>query len=385
MQPRMPDQRLSAHPTLGRGWVLPAVVLGAILAGAYLPAHGVRGLADTMAATIAALGLIAVSLAASSSARAAVLGHRAGGALLGAAPVQQAGREVSPQRRIAAVAVGATVTAALVAVIAAVVTEAMLPAGHAVLLVVWYANIALLLSNVVPMPPWPGWTLLIALLDGRGTSDESAVDRAVPIARGVIMAEAAAIAALAVGAGDGMLLLVAALLVWQGRTQITVAQADDLITRYLTTRRVGSVARELSAAVGPEEPARIAAARGAAKGAVVAVRDGSALLGAIGPRQVAMTPRHQRVRCADVMVLVGEMELLRPEAPASSALAQLDRFGFGLVLDGGRLHYVEANDLLSRMLLTASVAHAVRTSETTGGGSATYGPNPSKGSADDHP
>ncbi len=70
------------------------------------------------------------------------------------------------------------------------------------------------------------------------------------------------------------------------------------------------------------------------------------------------------------MVSLRQLELLRSEAPALSAFAQLDRFGFALVLDGRRLLYVEANDLLQRILLTAAVAHTVRISNGAGGDAA---------------
>lgn len=60
------------------------------------------------------------------------------------------------------------------------------------------------------------------------------------------------------------------------------------------------------------------------------------------------------------MIPVEQMELLRSEAPAASALAQLDRYGFALVTGAGRLRYVEVDDLLQRILLKAVVAQAVR-------------------------
>lgn len=368
MQARMPIDRTPRTPTLGRGWALPAFVLGVALAGSYLPAHGIEGPVDILAATVAALGVAAISVAAPRWARAAVLGRAGRVSVPGSGPLGRATSEASPGRRIGALAVGAAVSAALVALSEALLLRGGLPpAGHAVLLVALYASGAVLLSNLVPLPSWPGWTLLLALLDRRRASDEPTVDRAVPIARGVIAAGAAAVAALAVGAGEWILLLAAALLVWQGWTRTTVALVDDLIGRYLTGRPLGSVVRGLSAVVGPDEPAVAAAARGAGAGMVVAVREGSALLGAIGPRQAAMTPSVRQARCADVMVPVGELELLRPEAPALSALAQLDRFGFALVLEGGPLRYVETNDLLTRVLLAATVAQAVRSGRKAGG------------------
>lgn len=89
--------------------------------------------------------------------------------------------------------------------------------------------------------------------------------------------------------------------------------------------------------------------------------DGDGFLGAIGPRQLApVSPTDSRTRCLEVMIPVEQLELLRPEAPAADAMAQLDRHGFALVRGTGQLRYVEVNDLLQRMLLTTAVAQAVR-------------------------
>lgn len=361
MQSRTPVRRTPQTLTLGRGWVLPALLLGFILAGSYLPAHGVTQLVDVLAATIAALGLVAVSLAAPRWVRAAVLGRGGRLALIGSLRHWQAEPEASVRRRIAAVAVGALVSAAGFGAAAMLLPSAdSLTAGHAVLLVALYANIALLLSNVVPVPPWPGWTLLLALLEGRGAAGARRVDRAVPFARGVIAAEAAAVAALAIGSGDWMLLLVAALLIWHGWMQTTVAAADDLIGRFLATRRLGDVARDFSTSAGPNELVLAAVVRRKTDREVMTIEKGDTVLGAIGPRQAAaISPSVRGTRCADAMVALCDLELLRSEAPAVSALVQLDRFGFALVVGAGQLRYVEVNDLLHRILLTAAVTQAV--------------------------
>lgn len=361
MQTRTPVRGVPQTLVLGRGWVLPALLLGFILAGSYLPAHGVTQLLDVLAATIAALGLVAVSLAAPRWVRAVVLARGGRLALIGSLPLWQAEPEASVRRRIAAVAVGALVSAAGFGVAAVLLpTGDSLTAGHAVLLVALYANLALLLSNIVPVPPWPGWTLLLALLDGRRAVSERRVDRAVLFARGMIAAEAAAVAVLAIGSGDWMLLLVAALLIWQGWMQTAATAADDLIGRYLATRRLGDVARDFSTIAGPDDLAVAAVARRKTDREVMAVQGGDTVLGAIGPRQAAaISPSARGARCADAMVALGDLELLRSEAPAVSALAQLDRFGFALVVGAGQLRYVEVNDLLQRILLTAAVAQAV--------------------------
>ena len=362
MQNQVPSVRGARTMTLGRGWFLPTGLLALILAVSYLPAHGVVGLTDIAAGTIAALGLAGASVAAARWVRDMVTGGSGSVALVGSGlSVPEIGPPPAAGRRILGIALGAAVSAAGI-----VATAAMLgivdssTAGHAVLVVVLYANLALLLSNVTPIPPWPGWTLLLAILDRHSVTADR-IDRAVPIARGVIVAEAAALAAVAVASSDWMLLVLPALLTWQAWIQTAIAQSDDVIDRYLTTRRVGAVARPLTTTAGVDEPALLAGERRPSARAVIAVMDGDAFLGAVGPRQVAaVSTTARRTSCRDAMIPADELELLRADAPATAALPQLHRHGFAIVAGSSPLHYVEVNDLLQRILMTAAVARAVR-------------------------
>ena len=63
MQNQVPSVRGARTMTLGRGWFLPTGLLALILAVSYLPAHGVVGLTDIAAGTIAALGLVEIGRA----------------------------------------------------------------------------------------------------------------------------------------------------------------------------------------------------------------------------------------------------------------------------------------------------------------------------------
>ena len=363
MQNQAPIVRNPRTMNLGRGWLLPAGVLALILAVSYLPAHGVVGLLDIAAGTIAALGLAGASVAAPRWVRDMVAGGSGSVALLRSGPsASEIATPPAAGRRIAGVALGAAVSAAgTVATAVLLGTVGSSTAGHAVLVVALYANLASLLSNAMPIPPWPGWTLLIALLDRRGSAAADRMDGAIPIARGVILAEAAALAAVAVAVSDWMLMVLPALLIWQGWIQTAIAQSDDLIDRYLTTRRLGAVARPLTTTAGPDEPAVLAGARRPSARAVIAVMDGDAFLGAVGPRQVAaVSPAAPRTSCRDAMIPADELELLRADAPATAALPQLHRHGFAIVTGSSPLRYVEVNDLLQRILMTAAVARAVR-------------------------
>jgi YHS domain-containing protein len=363
MQNHAPIERNPRTVNLGRGWFLPAGVLALILAVSYLPAHGVVGLLDVAAGTMAALGLVGASMAAPRWVRHMVTGGSGSVALFGSGPSTP---DIAPPpaagRRVAGVALGAAVSAAgMVAAAIVLGTADSSTAGHAVLVVALYANLALLLSNVIPIPPWPGWTLLLALLDRRDAAAPDRIDRAIPTARGVIVAEAAALATVAVASSDWMLLVLPALLIWQAWIQTAIARSDDLIDRYLTTRRLSAVARPLATTAGPDEPALLAGGRRPSARAVIAVMDEGAFQGAIGPRQVAaIPPTARRTPCRDAMIPAAELELLRADAPATAALPQLHRHGFAIVTGSTPLRYVEADDLLQRILMTAAVARAVR-------------------------
>jgi hypothetical protein len=362
MQSAAPTLRPPRTLTLGRGWLFPAAVLALILSSSYLPAHGVVGLPAIAAGTIAALGLIAASLAAPRLIRGSVLARSGAVALIGSEPAWEGEPAASARRRIAAVVLGAGLSAAGIAAFATL-TFASDPATvrHAVMTVGLYANVALLLSNVIPVPPWPGWMLLVALIDRDGAPIDHRVNRAALIARGVIAIEAAAVGAVAIISTDLMLLVLAALLVWQGWMLTTVARADDVIQRFLTARRVGDLAQELSTTAGPNESTLVAAGRRTSERALIAVVDGDGFLGAIGPRQVAaLPPSATQTPCRTAMVPLEHLELLRADAPATRALAQLSRHGFALVTGLPGLRYVEVGDLLQRIQLAAAIAQEAR-------------------------
>jgi len=363
MQNQVPIVRSPRTSKLGYGWFLPSGVLALILAVSYLPAHGVVGLLSVAAGTLAALGLVGASVAAPRWVRDMVTGGGGSVARLGSGPsVSEVAPPPAAGRRIAGIALSAAVSAAgTVATAILLGTVDSSTAGHAVLVVALYANLAVLLSNATPIPPWPGWTLFLAVLDRRGPAAAFRTDRAIPIARGVVLAEAAALAAITVAISDWMLLVLPPLLIWQAWIQTTIAQSDDLIDRYLTTRRLAAVARPLTTTAGIDEPALLAGERRPSARAVIAVMDGDAFLGAVGPRQVAaVPPTAPRTSCRDAMIAADELELLRADAPATAAVPQLHRHGFAIVTGSRPLRYVEVDDLLQRILMTAYVARVVR-------------------------
>lgn len=314
MQQQVPIVRNPHGTNWGRNWLPPTGLLALILAVSYLPAHGVVGLRDIATGTIAALGLVGASVATARWVRNTVTSGSGSVALV--VPGLSAPEFAPPPaagRRIAGVALGAAVSsAATVATIILLGIVDSSTAGHAVLVVALYANVALLLSNVTPMPPWAGWTLLLAILDRRNPA-------------------------------------------------AAIVRSAGLVDRYLTTRRLGAVARPLTTTAGADEPALLAGERRPSARAVIAVMDGDAFLGAVGPRQVAaVSTTAPRTSCGDAMIPADQLELLRVDAPATAALPQLHRHGFAIVTGPSPLRYVEVDDLLQRMLMTACVARAVR-------------------------
>ena len=362
MKIRAPVARRPQSLVLERGWLFPTAVMALLLAGAFLPFHRVGDPLEVATATIAALGLIGASVAAPRWVRGMVAGSVGRIALLGSEPFPEVEEAPPAGRRIVAVALSAAVSMAGTAASAVLLTTFdPSTAGHAVLIVALYANVALLLTHVTPIPPWAGWTLLLAFLDRRPARAENRIDRAVPIAQLLIAAEAAAIVAIGVAASDWMLLVLPTFLIWQGWRQTAIAQADDVISRCLAARRLGAVARRLTTTAVPDEPALLAAARRPSSGALIAVMAGGALYGVVGPQQVAaVVPTAPRTPCREVMIPVGDLQLLRADAPAASALPQLHRYGFAVVVDSGHLGYVKVDDLLQRILMTAAVSQAVR-------------------------
>lgn len=355
MRTTAPTSRPRRTLALGRGWVVPGALVGLFLVGAYLPAHGISGLSDLAAAALTTLGMLAGSIAASRLVRGLLVARPSSLVLIGSGPEQDSGTAASAVRRIAAVVAGATVSAGLTAASAALLASIdPTSPGHAVTAIALFANVGLLLSNLVPAPPWPGWMLLLALLDDR-------LGRAVPIARGIFVAEATLLASLAVIASDGMLLVLAGWLVWHGWIQTAIARADDAIGRYLAARRLIQLAREVSVTAAPEELAMAAARRRDSDHALIAVLVGGGVVGIVGPRQLPGPSIGERMTCGAAMVPLERLTLLNPDAAATAAVVQLERHGFALLRGGGgALRGVEVGDVLERLLMTAAVAHTVR-------------------------
>ncbi|MEO6579471.1 MAG: hypothetical protein ABIO99_11320 [Candidatus Limnocylindria bacterium] len=146
---------------------------------------------------------------------------------------------------------------------------------------------------------------------------------------------------------------------WYGWIATSVAEADDTIDRFLGGRQVGDLLRPVTSQVDVDEPiSEVIAASRPREVSLVLGRGG--LVGAIGPRQIAAAEAvEQGSRCERLMVPVGELPIVPASAPATMLLPLLGRHGFALAWTGGGLGYVEAHDLLDRLLLGADVGRRV--------------------------
>ena len=348
--PRHRDQG-SGPFALGSGWLWPAAFLAIFVALFYVPAHNpTLGGLDDLVATVAVLYVVGLAIIGVRLIRGFVL--RAGGSrepivLLGSGPDPLVSSAIGPRWRLAAVAAGV-----IAPVVAAGVSERLTGLADPTTSAHLIASLALGVSAViaagalVPAPGFPGWALLLAMVDSVGARPDQRVRRAAGIARtvGVPIVFAAGFATVLLG--DPMLMLfvlVLGFLIWAG-SQAAVGQ--DATERFLAAHAAVDVARPLADHAEADEPIGDLLARLRTDFAVVAVEAGGGVLGAIGPRQLGARNGDTRdQRCGDTMVPLTSLRLLGPASPAVDLLPEIARHGFALVREPDGLGYVEASDL----------------------------------------
>ena len=347
-----PQGEHAAGPiTIGSGWQWPAAFVAILVALLYVPGHNPwAGGSDNLVTTIGTLYAIALSVIAVRLLRGVIL--RAGGSrepivLLGGGPDPLVSAAIRPAWRVAAVAAGMTVSV-VGAVLAARLASIADPASsaHAIAGLALGTNGIIAARVLIPIPGFPGWALLLALVDAAGASLDRRVRQAAYVAQsiGVPVSLAAGIAAGLLGEPMLMFLgFVLGFLTWTG-SQATVAQ--DATGRFLGTHLAGEVARPLVSSAASDEPIVDLVARLTTDYAVVTVEAGGGVVGAIGPRQLAArdAPAHDR-RCSDMMVPLASLRLLGSASRAVDLLPEIARHGFALVRDPDGLGYVEASDL----------------------------------------
>ncbi|MBI3746516.1 MAG: hypothetical protein HY264_08375 [Chloroflexi bacterium] len=317
----------------------------------YVPGHNpsARG-DDQLVAAIGALYVIGLSVVGVRLVRGVII--RAGGSrepivLLGRGPDPLLSAAIRPRRRLAAVVAGVMVPVAA-AMLAAGLAAVAGPASnaHAIASLALGVNGVIAAGVLVPAPGFPGWALLLALVDAAGTRPDQRVRRAARVAQSVGLPILIGSGLVAGWFADPMLVflgLVLGFLIWTGSQAAT---AQDATERFLAAHVAGAVARPLTDHAQGDEPVGDLIARLRTDFAVVAVEVGGGMLGAIGPRQLAARDVGARnERCSDAMVPLTSLRLVGPGSPAVDLLPEIIRHGFALVRDPDGLAFVEATDL----------------------------------------
>jgi hypothetical protein len=342
---------LSGRVTLGSGWLWPAAFVAMLVALVYMPGHspGSAG-SDDLLATIAVLYVIGLSIASVRLVRGMIV--RAGGShepivLLGSGPDPLVSEAMRPRWRLAAVAAGVLEPIA-VAVVVVRFIGAVAPgtSAHAIASIALVANAVIVAGVLVPAPGFPGWALLLGIVDSAGARPDQRVRRAARLAQSIGVPIFLAAGAGAALLGDPMLMvlgLVFGFVTWSG-SQAAVGQ--DQTARFLAAHEAGELVRPLANHAAPDEAVNEVVARLRTDDAVVAVEVGGGVLGAIGPRQLMARGAMSRgARCTEAMVPLGTLRLLRPASPAVELFPEIVRHGFALVTGPDGLSYVDAADL----------------------------------------
>ncbi len=342
--------------SVGHGWLMPAALVTFFLATAYLPAHepGAPGI-DALIALLAALYAAGLGVAAPRLARAVVLrlvGQPIRVVLLGATGDELSDAQIAARWRLAAIAAGGV--AALVALsIATALVVASPTESYRHAIAVASANVALLvgIGTVAPAPPFVGWSLVLAILDGLGVARATRTPRAAALARGIAIPLILGVALLAAPLDPWMTLplaLLALAYVWYATT---IAIGRDGLDRFLEAHRVADLARPPIRRVAREEqvPAEFLADR-RSRGAVFVERAGF-LIGAIGThrlRWAAGPGRATGASWAAAMVPVAQLRWLHVSDPATRVRDALRAGGVALVIVGSEIQAIEEDDLFDQ-------------------------------------
>lgn len=363
MNARSPEteERLPGSTTLaiGAGWVWPTTFVALYVALVYLPTHPTGlGVGNGIVATLGALYVVGLSVVLPRLARGGIIraaGSREPIVLLGCGADPLVTETIRPRWRLAAIVAGVLVSTAAAlgsAALAGVAEEATY--AHALGSIALGVNVLVAASAAVPIPGFTGWALLLALVDAAGIRTDQRVRRAARIAQAVGF-PAFLLAGLVAGLlGDLMLSFVAFLLAMFTWTRTDVAIGHDAIARFLASHIVGDVARPVASHADADETVADLVGRLTDAGVVTLVETGGALVGAIGPRQLAVRDRLGRgQRCSEIMVPLTKLPLLPATTPAAGLVSQVGRYGFALVRGLPPIGYVEASDLLARILGSA--------------------------------
>ena len=341
--------------TVGPGWFGSAVVAALLVSLIYLPSHNANASAvDGLIAAVAALYVIGLSVSLVRIVRGALL--RLAGSpepivVLGRGPETIVDARIPAKWRLAAVLTG-TLVAALgtggSAWLGLQANAATYP--HALATLGLGVNFAVAASILVPAPGFTGWALILALVDAAGTPFDQRIPRAARVARALGIPVVVALGVAAGALGHPMLVLLAAMLTVFIATRTRLAVGQDSIGRYLEGRVAGDLARPIVSHADADEAVDAILLRSRAAAVVTAIEVSGALVGAVGPVQLAdrdLGNRGQRI--SQLMVGLAELPLLAASTPAGDLVPMLARHGFVLVRAEDGLRYVETIDLLAQV------------------------------------
>ena len=353
---------------LGSGWLWPAVLVALVVRLIYLPAHAEgANAADELAATIAGLYVVAMSVGLVRLVRGGVLRLAGSGepiVVLGRGPEPMLDARILARWRLAAIGAGAIV--AVAAVVAAALlggTTAPTTYAHALASLALGVNLALAGGVLVPAPGFTGWALLLAVVDAAGAKPDQRIRRAAGLAQALGVPIFASLGVAAALLGDPMLVLLGLFGAFFIGTQSRLAIGQDAIARFLKERVVGDLARPIASHAEADETVDAVMARLPTRPGVTVVEMNRALIGAIGPRQLAARDRrHPGQWASELMIPLADLPLLPAAMPAADVLPAIGRHGFALVRGSGGLASIEADDLLAQILAgpSGSSAHADR-------------------------
>jgi len=355
---------------LGAGWGWPAIFVALFVTLVYLPTHAEGATAaDELMATIGGLYVVALSVALVRLVRGGVLrvaGSHEPIVLIGRGPEPMLDVRIRARWRLAAIGAGAVVAVAAV-VGAALLGQAAAPTtfAHALAGLALGVNIALAVSVLVPAPGFTGWALLLAVVDAVGTPRDRRVRRAAGFAQAIGVPAFAAIGVAAALLGDPMLLLLGLVVSLFIGSQSGLARGQDAIARFLEARAVGDLARPLVGRADSDEPVDELVARLPHPRGVTAVETSGAIVGVLGPRQLAAhAPARRGQRVSELMVALAEVPLIPGSEPAADVLAAIGRHGFALVRSPDGPAYIEEDDLLGQILAGVAASPAGGTGST---------------------
>ena len=358
--PSTGESRAEGHLfALGSGWVWPAALAATLLALIYLPAHtGRTGGSEGLIVSIGGLYVLGASVGLMRLVRGAVLrlaGSREPIVLLGRGPDPLLDLRIRPTWRLAAIA-GATFASLAVAAVA-VLLGGLAPRptyAHALADFGLVVNLALAVGMLIPAPGFVGWALLLACVDAAGVPADQRVRRTVAFVQGVVVPTIVGAGVVAAFLGSPILTLASFLVAMMIGGEGHLALGRDAIARFLSERIVGDLVRPVLTHAEAIEAVDGLAARLAGERVVTLVEAGGALVGVLGPRQLAGRDRHRKgQRVSELMIAFVDVPFLQAAKPGPDILPVIGRYGFALVRVPGGLASVEVDDVLAQMIARA--------------------------------